>query len=285
MSGRGGQVIAAIGVMVLGFAVAAGVNGFHTANLGKPSPQPTIQAQASASPSTSAAASPSPSPSPAASTAPTAAPSPAAAPTAAPTQASTPPPSGGTAYPAQIKAGSSYSYSGNGSLAAYASDSAESDASVCAGINTTSQNFAKGQYAGYYFVSISFPDGVTLATGDIRTTGEQHDFASYQKGGAAPLGSQAPDGTTPDGSHTYCLTHGAGGWAATRDGAPVACGGCPQEPAGDTRGATIKFESLVSRIPGATGPVVASTLTIPGFHDITVGGNPPRQLRGATQAF
>jgi hypothetical protein len=294
MSGRGGQAVAIIGVILLGFAFAAGVNGIHTTNNGRPTGQPSAQARASASPSPSASASasassspsPVPSPSAAPSPSPTEAPSPSAAPTPAATQSSAPPPpAGGAAYPAQVKAGSSYSYSGSGSLAAFASDSAETAGSVCAGINTTSQDFARGQYAGYYFVSITFPDGVTLAAGDVRTTKEQHDFASYQKGSAAPLGSQAAEGSTPDGTHTYCLSHGSGGWTATRDGSTIACGGCPQEPAADTRGATIKFESLVSRIPGATGPVVASNFTIPGFHDISVGGNPPRQLRGTTQAF
>jgi hypothetical protein len=233
------------------------------------SPTPTA---AATSPSPTASATAAPTPSPEATPSATAAPTTQPTPTASATATATPT---GAAYPAQINAGFTAAYSGSGTLAALASDSRDSGASVCAGINETSQTFAAG-YDGNYFISITFPDGVTLSTGYIKTPTGRQDFAEYQAGGKQY--GAATVATTP-GSHTYCLKRGDAGWVMTDDGTAIACAGCPNETAANTAKATIKFQSTVANIDSSK-PKQSFNLVVPGFHDLAVGDKPPTQLRG-----
>jgi hypothetical protein len=228
---------------------------------------PTPSPSAAASPSPSASPSAAPSPSPAATEAPTAAPQ--------PTQSSQPVASGPAAYPAQVKAGSSYGYTGPRAYVAHATDSVDSGSSACAGINESTQAFPSG-YEGVFYVGVVFPDGNILSAGYIRTAAGRKDFASFQNAsGSTRSGVQGADPGA--GSHTYCVTHTASGWSMTDDGKEIYASSA--EGATGVGGATVKFDSDVQAIGS---PAAASfTFVIPGFHDITVGGQPPHQLRGS----
>jgi hypothetical protein len=279
MSSRGSQLLGVVVALFVGFLGAYVAHNLRTspvkpgvvANVTTPSPS----AEASSAPS----AAPSAVPSTAPSTAPTEAPSPspsqaAASPT--PTQSAGP-----AAYPAQIQAGGSYAMSAaNNSLFALASDGVDGGSSACAGINESTQAFPAG-YEGSFFVLVNFPDGAKLYAGYLRFGGgARQDFAEYQKGGRTyPAGGPA-GAATASGSHTYCVTHGSGGWSMTDDGAAIPCPGCPAEAATDIAGATVMFESSAQYFSGTR---TALTLTVPGFHDLLVGGAAPRQLRGRTQ--
>jgi len=128
--------------------------------------------------------------------------------TPAPAPAVAPPPAvlGPAAYPPQITAGSSYAYSGSGTLIVGASDSIDTVTRVCAGINDSTQAFPAG-YAGVYFVGIQFADGNRLAAGYERNAAGRLDFATIQNDRTGlKQGARAPGPTT--GSHTYCVTRG-----------------------------------------------------------------------------
>jgi hypothetical protein len=276
---RGVQAALVVVVVLVGAAAAPIYHnitrGAATSTGPVTSPSPTLAASPNLTTSPSAAPAPSPSPSPEASPSATAEASPTAPPSPAASASATATPTGAAPYPAQINAGFTAAYSGSGTLAALASDSRDSGTSVCAGINETSQTFAAG-YDGNYFISITFPDGVTLSTGYIKTPTGRQDFAEYQAGGKQY--GAATVATTP-GSHTYCLKRGDSGWVMTDDGTAIACAGCPNETAANTAKATIKFQSTVANIDSSK-PKQSFNLVVPGFHDIAVGDKPPTQLRG-----
>jgi hypothetical protein len=162
-------------------------------------------------------------------------------------------------------------------MVVHATDSIDSGSSVCAGINESTQSFPGG-YEGVYFVGVQFPDGNILAAGYVRANGGRRDFASFQNASGTVRHPVNPNYADPGpGSHTYCVTHVASGWSMTRDGTQIYLS--TEEPATDVQGATVKFDSDVE--PVGSPAAQSFTFTVPGFHDITVGGQAPRQLRGA----
>ncbi|MFN2466241.1 MAG: hypothetical protein ABR598_08270 [Candidatus Dormibacteria bacterium] len=282
MGNRGVQAALVAVVLVFGALAALVVGNARKGQVAHTTPTPAASASEAPSPS------PSSSPSAPASASPSAEPSPTAAPSESPTAApqparSQPAPSGGgstasgpAAYPAQISAGSSYPYRGSGTLVAHATDSIDSGSSVCAGINESTQNFPANT-RGVFFVGVQFSDGQILASGYIRTSGTRADFASVQDAGGS--NRQGVVGADPGaGSHTYCVSRSGAAWSMTRDGTQLFS--TTREAATDVRGAVVKFDNDVEPISGDTA--AATTLLVPGFHDISVGGQPPRQLRGAT---
>ncbi|MDQ6748473.1 MAG: hypothetical protein M3010_10275, partial [Candidatus Dormibacteraeota bacterium] len=181
------------------------------------------------------------------------------------------------AYPPQLTAGTSYSYRGTGTLVAHATDSVDSGNSVCAGINENTQNFPTPDQ-GVFYVGVVFPNHQILAAGYIRRNGRRADFASIQnEDGSGRAGHTGGDPGA--GSHNYCVSRSGSAWVMTRDGSELYS--TTREAANDVHGAELKFVNNVGpSVEGAAG--VPTTLVVPGFHDITVGGQPPRQLRGAT---
>lgn len=280
-------------VILFGVGAAVAVNGARRHNqtaTASPSPRPSIEA--SPSPSASPAASPSPtpaeSPSPTASATPSSQPTPTPIPTTTPSTAPTVPAggggagsncsttgSGGSGSPREISAGAQYQYCGPAALVVHATDSRDSGATACAGINESTQSFPDG-YDGVFFVGVQFPDGQIISAGYIRNSAGREDFGSIQNGsGSQKAGTLGRDPGA--GSHTYCVAHVASGWEMRRDSTVIYS--TSAEPATDVRGTVLKFDSDVQTVgrPGAAN----FTFTIPGFHDILVGGSPPSQLRGA----
>lgn len=273
MGSRGVQAALVIVVLVFGVAAALAVGGARKHQTATGGNSPAVTASPEVTPSPSRTPSPSPSLSP------SEAPSPSAAPSEAPPPAPAPQPapggSGPAAYPAQIRAGTTYSYRGSAVLVAHATDSIDSGSSVCAGINESTQGFPAGD-RGVFFVGVQFPDRQILAAGYIRRNGARIDFASIQDANHANRAGVL--GSDPGaGSHTYCVSHSASGWAMTRDGNQLYS--TTREAATGVGGALLKFDSNLE--PSGTGSPAASNLVIPGFHDISIGGSQPRQLRGS----
>jgi len=211
---------------------------------------------------------------------------PSAAPSVAPSSPAAPPPTvpvGPAAYPPELVGGTSYSYSGKGTLTAFALDKRDVGTSACAQIDESTQSVPVG-YAVYFFVSIGFPDGNILSSGYIKTSAERHDFGSVQKG-STRTGTANPPGSTAAGSHTYCVTHGASGWTMTDDGKSIF--GTTAESAADTSGAEVDFHNSASLNPdnAAPPPVQSFSLVVVGWHNLTVGGKPPTQLTGVVSRF
>jgi hypothetical protein len=264
-----------IGVVL---AVAIGIGGavgYHQLKgnqtaVSQPTPSPQT------SPSEVPSPSPSPSPSPAAPTpSPSPAPSPSPSPSPAPV-APPPPPSRAAAYPAQISAGSTYPYSGSGTLFAGAQDSADTGTSICAGINDSTHAFPAG-YEGVFFVAIQFTDGNRISAGFQRSAAGRQDFGTVQNDRTGfKTGNPVPGPAS--GSHVYCVTHSGSNWAATDDGKTIFS--TTVETAAVSNGQLL-FESSAQHFDAAT-PVTPFSLVVPGFHDITVDGNAPTQLRGFT---
>jgi hypothetical protein len=264
-----------VGVLV---AIVIGVGlafGYHQVKNNQ-----TAVAQPTPSPQSSPSEAPSPSPSPAApSPSPSPSPSPAPSPSPSPSHAASPPPPPGPAgYPAQISAGSSYPYSGSGSLFVGAQDSADVGTSICAGINDTTQSFPAG-YEGVYFVAIQFTDGNRISAGYQRSASGRQDFGTVQNDRTGfRTGSPVPGPTS--GSHVYCVSHSGSNWAATDDGKTIFS--TTVETAAVSNGQLL-FESSAQHFDTAT-PLTAFSLTVPGFHDIGIDGKPPTQLRGFTSS-
>jgi hypothetical protein len=267
MGNRALQLATVLVAVVLGVGAAYGVREVRNVStkqaVSTPTPSP------SPSPSPLAVDSPSPSSSPAESPSPSASPSPA--PSAAP---------GSAPYPAQLQAGTTYQYNGTGILAALATDSADNGSSVCAGINNTSQTIPDG-YIGAYFVSVTFRDGQVLSSGVLRIDGStSHDFGQLQN----PSGKKGnqDSGATPDGTRTYCITRGSGGWDMTSSGSPVPTYSTNAETATTFAGATITFESTIQRRGDSSSPITSLTFVVPGFSNLAIDGKPPTQLKGRT---
>jgi hypothetical protein len=293
MGNRGIQAALVVVVLVFGVLAALIVGNARKGQVANTNPTPTA--------STSATESPSPSPSPSASPSPEASPSvaPSEAPTAAPAPTATtqPAPTGGgtgstgtagcstngsggngpASYPRQLQAGAQYQYCGSRVLVVHATDNSDSGTSVCAGINENTQAFPSGDQA-VFFVGVEFPDHQILAAGYIRRNGSRTDFASIQNAnGSGQAG--AVGGDPGAGSHTYCVSHSGGAWVMTRDGGtPIFS--TSKEAATDISGATVKFDSNVEAAPGSSAS--PTSLVVPGFHDILIGGKPPTKLTGAT---
>lgn len=263
--------------MTLLFAVVLGVGGAY----GVRAVRNASNQQATSNP-TPTAESPSPvypSPSPveiSPSPVPSESPSPTQAP--APQATKTPVAAGPAAYPAEIKAGTTYHYGGSGQFAALASDRRDSGTSICAGINTTSQAIAD-KYLASYFVSVTFSDGNILSAGYVRQGTTSNDFAQIQKG-STKTGNRANAPTT-GASHTYCVTRSGSSWKMTSDGAELFS--TTSEAASSTAGAVLRFESSIQD-NGSPSPV-STDFVVPGFHDIAIDGKPPTQLTGAHGPF
>jgi hypothetical protein len=298
MGNRGIQAALMAVVVLFGVIAAVAVNGGKNGNqtatvtptaTATASAQPTPSEGLSPSPSASAEATPSPSPSVEA----TPAPAESTTPAPAPRQSAPPAGNGGggttatgcssagsggsgpSGYPAQIQAGRSYSYCGPRAFVSHATDSGETADGVCAGINESTQAFPGG-YEGVFFVGVQFGDGQIVSAGYIRSGGGRQDFASVQNGsGSQKAGTLGADPGA--GSHTYCVKRSGSQWAMTRDSTTIYQ--TSAEPATTLAGATLKFDADVETVgqPGAQD----FTFTVPGFQDIAVGGQPPRQLRGA----
>jgi hypothetical protein len=274
MGNRAVQVITVLLAVVVGIGGAAGVRAIRNGG------SLTAQATPSPTPSTFELPSPSPflSPSPEASPSPIESPSPSPeaspAPAPTPTQGGAP---GPAPYPAEIKAGYTKQYSGQGSLAVLAS-STNSGTTICAGIATTDQEIPSG-YIASYFVSVSFADGNILGAGYAREGTTSQDFGSFQQGQTGtPVGAKSPT-ATPAGTHTYCIRRAAGGWEMTSDGNVVYSTNA--EAATSTSGATLRFSSKIARVD-ANAAVATLSFTVPGFSDLSIDGKPPTQLRGGS---
>lgn len=271
MSSKGTQLLAVVVAIFVGFVLAYGAHKLATQSSSTANNPPPLGLN---SPSPSAA------PSVAPSTAPSVAP-PAPTPSAAPSPVAPPSPLGPAAYPPELQAGSSYPIAaGDNALFALASDSIDGGSGACAGINESTQSFPSG-YEGSYYVAVKFGDGTVIYAGYLRYgSTPRQDFAEVQRGGKTfPANGPAGSATTP-GSHTFCVTHTASGWVETDNGGAIPCPGCPAEPATSLSGATVLFESSAQWF---TGSHTGFSLTIPGFHDLSVGGTAPRQLRGTVQ--
>ena len=273
MGNRAVQVITVLLAIGVGIGAAAGVRAVRNGG--------SLTAQASPSPSTSTAVaspsplpSPSPSPSPTPSESPSPSPSPSASPAATPAAPAT---AGPAPYPAQIGAGYTKHYGGQGTLAILAS-STNSGTSICSGVNTTDQEIPPG-YISSYFVSVTFSDGNILAAGYAREGTTSQDFGSFQAGqNGTSVGAKSTT-ATPPGSHTYCVNHTGSGWQMTSDGTVLYSS--TAESAASTAGGTLRFESTIQQTdPGQ--PVSPLDFTVPGFHDIAIDGKPPTQLHGGS---
>lgn len=274
MGNRAVQLATLLVAVVLGLGTAYGVRALRTGGQ-----QATSTSPSSTTASPAPAGSPSAAASPQASATPSASPAPGG--TEQPPGGAGPGPggtSGGAALPPQILAGSTYRYSGVGTLALLAQDSVDSGTSICAAINRASLGPPAGYLTGY-FVSVTFRDGNVLASGYVQTRSGSNDFGSIQNAaGKQGIKSAA----TAPGAHTYCVTRSASGWTMTSDGSAVFS--TAGEPAATTAGATLRFESTIQRVDSSQ-PVVAQTFVVPGFSALTVDGRAPAQLQGFTRTF
>jgi hypothetical protein len=182
------------------------------------------------------------------------------------------------AYPTELAAGSSYPYSGSGTLLVGAQDSADSGAAICAAINDSAQAFPPG-YEGVFFVAIQFADGNRISAGYQRSAAGRQDVGTVQVGRQPPMGNPVPG--PPSGTHTYCVSHSGSNWVATDDGKTIYS--TTVETAAVSNGQLL-FESSAQHFDGAT-PVTAFNLIVPGIHDITIDGKAPTQLRGFKTSF
>ena len=275
MGNRALQMVTLIVAVAVGGGAAYGVRAVRN-----------VSSQQASSTSSTPGASPSAStdlgssPSPTASPSDQASPSPAESPTLSPPPAPTRPAAGAAAYPAQLQAGSTYSYSGSGQLAALASDGQDSGTSICAGITNTTQFIPNG-YLAAYFVSVTFRDGQVLSAGYVRKGSTSNDFGELQSGSSKP-GNKSSSATSA-GTHTYCVARSGSAWVMTADGGTVAS--TTAEPATSTSGATLHFESTIQRVPGSSAATVALGFVVPGFQNISINGRPATQLKGATVPF
>jgi hypothetical protein len=186
---------------------------------------------------------------------------------------------GPAAYPPEITAGTSYSYPGSGTVTAFASDRRDVGTSACAGINESTQVVPAG-YIVYFFVAIKVPDGNILSAGYIKTSLERHDFGSLQRTDGSRDGVANAAGTTTPGSHTYCVTHTAGGWTMTDDGTTIFT--TAAESASSTSGGEVRFQNSASVNPSQPPTQTQSfNLVVVKWHDLAVGGSAPTQLTGS----
>ena len=176
-----------------------------------------------------------------------------------------------------MSAGAQYNYCGPAALVVHATDSLTSGTAACAGINESTQDFPSG-YEGVFFVGVQFPDGQIIAAGYIRNSAGREDFGSIQNGSGSQKAGNLGHDPGP-GSHTYCVSRTGSQWVMTRDSTTLYATSAEGATDLGGRGTVVKFDSDVETVgrPGAAN----FTLTIPGFHDITVGGLSPRELRGA----
>ncbi|MDP9325910.1 MAG: hypothetical protein M3O87_05160 [Candidatus Dormibacteraeota bacterium] len=267
MGNRALQLATLIVAVAIGVGAAFGVRAVRNVS------DQQVASNSSASPSPAL----SPSPSPLVSVPPTPAESASPSPVASPAATSAP---GRTAaaYPPQILAGSAYQYSGQGSLAALATDSQDNGTTVCAGINSSSQSIPGGDLAAY-FVSVTFRDGWVLSSGYIRQGGTSQVFGQQQNT-PTPVGNRESTAMSA-GNHTFCVARSGGGWNMTADGATVYS--TTVEPATSFAGATIAFESTIQRKDQGSG--AALTFLVPGFTALAIDGQPPTQLKGSTKTF
>lgn len=290
MGNRGVQALLMVGVIIVAAVSAVAVNGSRGKNQTAVSrstetPSPRVTSTPSATAQSTPSASPTVEPSPSE--------SPTAVPTVAPTATTQPTGngagtgttasncstagsggSGPAGYPPQVQAGQSYNYCGPRSLVSHATDTGETASGVCAGINESTGSFPGG-YEGVFFVGVQFPDGNIVSAGYIADSSGHKDFGSIQNpSGTSKNGTVGSD--PGPGSHTYCVNRTASGWATTRDGNTIYTA---SEGATTLNGATLKFDSDVE--PLGSPAAQQFTFTVPGFHDILVGGAGPRQLRGA----
>ena len=272
MGNRALQMVTLIVAVAVGVGAAYGVRAVRSV--------PSQQASSTSSTGTpSASADLSPSPTPSASPSAQASPSPAPSPTVAPSSTPTRPAAGAAAYPAQLQAGSTYSYSGSGQLAVLASDGQDSGTSICAGITNTSQAIPTGYFASY-FVSVAFPDGNILSAGYLRQGSTSTDFGQIQAGSAPAVGNRSTSATGA-GTHTYCVARSGSAWVMTADGGTVAS--TTAEPATSTSGATLHFESTIQRKGSST--TVPLAFVVPGFSGLSIDGRAPTQLTGSISTF
>jgi hypothetical protein len=289
MGNRAVQAGLVVLFLVFGVVAAYALNGAgKKAGGATANGSPSAASSPSASPSEAPSASPSaplPSPSEAPTQSPTAAPAPAQSTqptgtTPTGTSSCTTTGSGGSGppgYPRQVSAGASYQYCGSGRLIVDAVDGGEGGSAICAGIEETTQAMPGG-YRGAFFVGIEFRDGKILSAGYIKTGSSRTDFASLADGAGTPLGGNVGGDPGP-GGHTYCVSHTGSGWTMTRDGSTTIFT-TAAEAAANVAGATVKFDSQLQPLNGAT--TAAFGFTIPGFHDITDDGAavPGSRLRG-----
>jgi hypothetical protein len=162
----------------------------------------------------------------------------------------------------------------------FASDARDVAGSACAGINDSDLTVPAG-YQIYSFVSFTFPDGKIVSAGWVKTSGGRLHFGSIQnRDGSGQAGNLAAPGSLAAGSHTFCVTHGSGGWTATDDGATIFT--TLAEGAVDSSRGSVQFHTSVSRAADSTAPTASFSLLVPGFHDIVVGAKAPTQLAGQT---
>jgi hypothetical protein len=277
MGNRALQLVTLLVAVVVGVGAAIGVRAVRNASNEQST---SSNASASSAPSTSSVTNPTPSPT----ASPSASPSPSSSPVELPSQAPAPPavpvrPAGAAGYPPQLLAGSSYFYSGSGTLALLAVDNQDSGFTICAGINNTNQSIPAG-YRAAYFVSVSFSDGNILSAGYIREGSTSTDFGQIQNGNGAPVGNRSSSPTAP-GVHNYCVGRTSAGWAMTVDGTTVFS--TAAEPAGSSSGASLHFESTIQQQPGGSGG--SGQFVVPGFQNINIDGRAPTQLQGVTSTF
>jgi len=183
--------------------------------------------------------------------------------------------SGPAGYPSQVQSGRAYNYCGPRRFISRGTDGGETASGVCAGINESTQGFPAG-YTGVFYVGVQFPDGQVVSAGYVRDANGRHDFGSIQAVNSSSPSGGAVGADPGPGSHTYCVTRTGSGWATTRDGSTIYTA---PEGAGNLSGASLRFDSDVQPVGSAAAQQF--TFTVPGFHDILVGGAGPRQLRGA----